>query len=437
LYVEQNMEKDQPAGRNFTVNVSSPGQCKRVLALELPEEELSRERERITRELRRELRVPGFRQGKVPLEYVQKNYADVIASDAVRNLLSEVYDQAMVQEGLHPLGDPRFENMKSEPGEGVQVEAHIEVRPEMEIKGYDSVRVSVERKDVGDDQVNETLENLRERYVSFEPADRAVTTSDLVTVDYAPYQDSGELDESQRQKNYPIEMSSDHLLEEFRVGLVGMKAGDDRDIDVSYPEDFPDKNLAGQKRKFKVNVVEVKEKLLPELDDALAKRVGPNFETLDALREQVLADLTREEEKRYAQELQEKAIDQLIEGNSFEVPDVMVNNYLASLVEEDRRRRPTVEDESKRESEIRELFSDAAVRSIRKFFILDAIRSQENIEVTDVEVSQKVDSLVASTGRPKEEIDEYLRNPDHRRNFMGELVDEKVLSFLRERVIAA
>ena len=428
------MAEDLSGDRKFTVNVSSPAQCKRVLAIEIPEAELEQERERIVRELRRELRVPGFRKGKIPADFVRRNYADVIRSDAVRNLLPVVYDRAVQQEGLKPLGDPSFQNMKSEAGEGLRAEIHIEVRPEVVITGYDSLSVEVTRHSVGDEQVNEALETLRERFATFEPVDRAVGTSDLVTIDYAPYHESGEIDESSRQKNYPVEMMSGHLLEEFRTGLLGQKSGDETDIEVTYPGDFPDKKLAGTRKKFHARVVEVKERHLPELDDALAKRVGESIESLEALREQIKSDLQSEEERRYAHEIQEKAIDRLIDDNPFEVPDVMVNNYLASIIEEDRRRRPQVEDESRREEEVRELFRDSAVRSIRKFFILDAIQNQEGIEVTEEEIAERVRKLSDSTGRPREEIERYLENPDHRRSFESELLDEKVMGYLRERV---
>ncbi|MCH7548234.1 MAG: trigger factor [Candidatus Krumholzibacteriota bacterium] len=428
------MEKDLTGDRKFTVNVSSPGQCKRVLAIEIPEEELERERETIVQELRRELRVPGFRKGKVPVEYVRKNYADVIRGDAVRNLLPVIYDQAVRREGLRPLGDPGFENLENEPGAGLKAEIHVEVRPDVVATGYDSLRIDATRRPVGKEQVEETVERLRERFVAYEPVDRHVGATDLVTVDYAPYDGSGKIDESARQKSYPIEMESTHLLEQFRTGLMGMKAGQDRDIEVRYAEDFPDKEVAGSERSFHVRVVEVKEKLVPEPDDAFAKRVDEKFESIEALREQVRTDLETEEEKRYTHEIQEKAVDRLIEGNSFDVPEIMINNYLTSVIEEDRRRRPEVEDEAVREKEVRELFHDAAVRSIRKFFILEAIQNQERIELTEEDIAARIKKLSEATGRPPEEIEKYLEQPDHRRSFENELLDEKVMGFLRERM---
>jgi trigger factor len=428
------MEKELTGDRKFTVNVSSEGQCKRVLDIEIPEEELERERGLIKQELRRDLRVPGFRKGKVPVSYIEKNYGEVIRGDAVRNLLPVVYEQAVRQEHLHPLGEPHFHDLAAEPGEGIKVRIHVEVRPEIEIEGYHSIAVEATRKEVSDEQVQEALQGLRERLASYQPVERAAESTDLVTIDYAPYLESGEIDEKARQKNHPVEMESSNLLEEFRLGLVGMKSGDERDIEVDYPADFPEKSLAGRKRRFHVRMTEVKEKLVPDLDDAFAKRLGDKFETLDALRAQIRKDLEEEEDKRYRHEIQEKAIDRLIERNPFEVPEVMVQNYLASVLDEDRRRRPGVEDEAAREKEVQELFRDAAVRSIRKYFILEAIRRQEAIEVTEEEVGERVQRLAEATGREEQEIRDYLRDPEHRRSLEGEMLDEKVLEYLREQV---
>ena len=428
------MDRELAPDRKFTVEVTSPGECKRVLAIKVPEEELAREREVITQELRQELRVPGFRRGKVPLGFVAKNYADVIRSDAVRNLLPHVYEMAVMQEGLYPLGEPQFENLVTEEGDGLAFEAHFEVRPEVEIKGYDSVKVEVARTEISDEKVAETLEHLRERMAVYSDVDRAATSSDYVTIDYAPYLDNGEIDEPARQKGHPVDLSSEQLMPEFRTGLVGMQKDEEKDIAVAYPDDFPDEALRGKSRKLHATVVAVKEKLLPELDDAFAVRVDAKFDSVDALRNRIREDLESEEGRRFEHEVNEKIIAELIERNPFEVPEVMVRNYLTSLMEEDRRRRPNVEDEAKREQEIGELFREAAIRSIKKYVIVDAVRRQEKVELSEADIEARVSKLAESTGRPADEIREHLKHPDHRRSFENELLDEKVYDLLRENV---
>jgi trigger factor len=418
--------------RNFTVTVDSPSQCKRTLSLEIGDGALQGEKARVVEKLRKEVRVPGFRKGKVPAGYIRKHYGDEVQADAVQNLLTKAYQEAIVAENLRPLGDPRFENLGVADGSGISVEAHIEVKPEIQIDGYRNVPVEVIRREIGDEQVNETLQTLRERMTAYQTVDRPAGDGDFVVIDLVPYRESGELNEEAGQKNYGVALGSENLLPEFRSGLVGLRAGDEKDIHVAYPEDFPEKQLAGVERKYHIKVSEVKEALIPELDDAFAKSVAPEVGSLAELKERIRADLQREEDDRYRHDAQEKVIDVLIERHPFDVPETMVENYLASIVEEDRRRRPRVDDEEKREREVRELFREPAVRAVRKFLIMESVVRQEGMRVTDEEFENKVKSLAESTGRPLDEVSKVFRDPRHRLNLENEILDQKVLDFLRE-----
>ena len=428
------MNEAPSTGRKFTVSVTAPGQCRRVLAIEVPEGTLAEERERVVRQLRRDLRVPGFRRGRVPLDFVRRNYDGVIRSEAVRNLLPAVYEEAVAREGIVPLGEPRFENLKTDEGAGLRVEAHVEVRPEIgEIRGIETVVVEAPPVRVTDADVDEVLERFRQRLAEYEAVDRPAAGTDMLVIDYAPYREDGTLDEGGGRKGHPVDLSSESLLEAFRLGLVGMKAGDEKDIEVRYPDDFPEEPLRGQTRRFHVRVDEVRDKLLPDLDDAFARRLDESMESIEALRARIREDLERDATRRREHEIREKIVDRLIETNPFDVPEVMVHNYVHSLLEEDRRRRPQVPDEAERERELHELFRPAAERAVRRFFILDAVRRQAGIEVTDADVERRIAELAESTGKDAESIRARLAAPESRRRLENELLDEKVLNYLYEK----
>ena len=252
-------------------------------------------------------------------------------------------------------------------------------------------------------------------------------------IDFAPVLDSGEPDEAARQQNYGVTLDGDGLLPEFKQGLQGMSAGDEKEILVEYPDDFAEKNLAGSGKSFQVKVSEVKEKLLPELDDAFAKNIASEVESLEELRGRIQQDLQREEDAKHEQDIQEKVIDKIIENNSFEVPETMVENYLTSIVEEDRRRRPNVESEEQRETRVREMFREPAARMVKRYLIMEAVIRQENLSVTSEEFSKKIEALAEGTGRPVEEVEKTFRDSKHRLNLENELMDQKVLNFLREK----
>jgi trigger factor len=416
----------------FAVTVDSPSQCKRTLRFEVTEEAYQKEKSKIVEKLRMDVKVPGFRKGKVPADYIRKTYDNEVHADAVQNLLAKVFQDAVTSESLLPLADPKFEKLDVKDSGGFSVEAHIEVKPEIEISGYKGVSVRVDLKKVDDAQVAETVQSLRGRLASYNTVDRPAEIGDHMVIDFAPYLESGELDEKVRQKEYAVALGGENLLPEFRTGLVGMKAGEEKEIRVDYQKDFPDEKLANTTRTFHVTAKAVKEELLPALDDAFAKKVAPDAESLEALKDRIREDLQKEEDSRYKHEIQEKIIDSLIEKNPFEVPDVMVENYLGSLVEEDRRRRPQVESEEERQKEIVELFHESAVRTVKKFIIMESVVRQEDLGVTDDEFEERTKLLAEGSGRPVEEVEKMFHDPQHRRRLASEIIDQKVLNFLRE-----
>ena len=392
---------------------------------------MEKERAAVRAELRRELRIPGFRKGKVPAGYIEKNYADVIATDAVRNMLPVVYEQGLARERLLPLGDPRFENVEFADG-ALRFDAAIEVRPDVVLKGYAGVNVEAPKRVVADEDVNRAVASVRERLAVFETVERPATSSDTASIDYVALDESGQPDEKARVKGYAVSLASESLLEEFRTGLVGMKAGDEKEIRVVYPADFGDADLAGKSRTFQVRMAEVKQKLLPEVDDAFAKRVDPASAGLLDLRLRIRKELEAEEEGRHRREVDDKIVDAIIAENPFEVPEVMVENYLASLVDEDRRHHGGAGDEA-REQEIRQMFRESAERMIRRYFVLDAVKRQENIGVTSADVEERIRRMAQHLGRPEEDVRRALEQPGRRRGFENDLLDEKAMAFLRER----
>jgi len=236
-------------------------------------------------------------------------------------------------------------------------------------------------------------------------------------------------------RNYPVDLSSGSLFPEFQEGLLGMRIGDDKRITVEYPENFPDKKRAGTRTTFHVSLREIKEKVLPDIDDEFAKKIGEDIENLDALKERIHKDLVEEEEKRFDREIEEKMIDRIIENNPFEVPDIMVENFLTSLIEEDRKKRPRVASEEEREREIRKIFREAAVRNVKKYFILLALKKEKDFSVAAEEVDDKIRQIVESSGDQAEEVRTYFKQKKPRNNLESQLEDEKVFRFLRENAV--
>jgi trigger factor len=427
--------KEAMGAQNFTVTVTRPSGCKRVLSIAIPREEIEREEIRVLEELRRDLKVPGFRKGRVPSKYIERNYAEAIHDDAVRNLLPAAYEESLDREGITPIGEPKFVNLKAERGEAATVDVEIEVRPEILLKDYLGVEVRVDKRAIGDKDVDDTLDRIREQKGSYAVVERPAKEGDIVVIDYAPVLPGGETDEKKTLRNYPVEISSPSLLPEFKDGLLGIEVNAVKDIVVRYPKDFPEKPLAGTEKTYRVTAKEIKELRLPELDDSFARELGDQFPDLPALKDRVKADLESEEDKRRRHEVEERIIDRVIEANPFDVPDVMVENYLSSVLEQDRRRRPDVADEAEREKEVREHFHAAAVRTIKKFLVLERVRKQENIEIDAAEIQAKIDEIAKSGGEREAEVRAYFSHPERRRSFENELLDRKAIDLLYEKAV--
>ncbi len=265
--------------------------------------------------------------------------------------------------------------------------------------------------------------------------ERPAKEGDLLIIDYAPLLPTGELDTKNAVRNYPVDLTSESLLPEFRAGLRGMEVKGEKDIEVHYPDDFPEKPLAGVRRTYRVTMKEIKEMRLPDVNDDFARGLGKQFADLAALRLQIKTDLESEEEKRRRHEAEEKIVDRVIASNPFDVPDTMIENYLTTIIEQDRRRRPNVPDEAEREREIREHFHAAASRTIKKFLVLEAVRNQEHIEVAPEELDASIDELSRSGGEKAEDVKAYFRNPERRRSFENELLDKKAMDFLRDKAV--
>jgi trigger factor len=418
--------------RKFAVSISSPSQCKRVLSIEIEAEEVRKEEAKILQKYRKELKIPGFRQGKVPARYIEKNYGSAIQSDAVQNLLPAYYEETLKEHQLAPLGDPKFENMQTDAEGKVSVEVIFEVAPKVEISGYENLEVDVKKKDVGNEEIQEVLEKIREGFATLKVVDRESKAADYLIIDLAPVLDSGEINEKEMMRNYPVDLSAGSLFEEFQEGLLGMRIGDEKQITVHYPDNFPDKKRAGTDTTFHVSLREIKEKVLPEVDDEFAKKTGEDIENLDALKKRIHKDLIDEEDRRYDRDIEEKMIDRIIEKNPFEVPEIMVDNYLSSLIEEDRKKRPQVESEEEREREIRKIFHEMAVRNVKKYFILIALKKEKDFSVAVEEVENKINEIVESSGDKADEVREYFKQQKPRSNLESQLEDEKVFGFLRE-----
>src|SRR5436190_6710742 len=281
--------------------------------------------ERAAQQLAGDMRVPGFRKGKVPAELViQRVGREAVLEQALRDSLAEWYERALLDTGITPIGDPQL-NVESLPGSGEELEFSIEVavRPPAKLGDYKDLEVGKVEPEVPEDAVQTELDRLRQGFAALNPVERAAAAGDVVVIDYSGTVD-GEPLEGSEATDLTVEVGAEALLPEFDEALTGASAGDEVTVDVNFPDDYGAQDLAGKTAQFEVTVKEVREKNLPELDDDFASEAS-EFETLDELRDEMRSRMAEGLEQRAEAEFREAAVDAVAANAKLEVPQDLIH----------------------------------------------------------------------------------------------------------------
>jgi trigger factor len=399
--------------REINIEIKDEIGCRKIVSVEIAPDRYRSERERVLKGLVKKVELPGFRKGKAPVDLVRRRFTETITSEALRSILPLVYGHVVESHRLEPLGDPVFSDVDGSEEGSLTFTINLEVKPSFEVEGYRNVKVKKEKIQVKKEEVEDVLKNLQERQVEHVLVDRPAVTDDLVMIDYAPLGEDGTPDEEKRVKDYPAQLGAGQLFPAFETAIAGRPAGHTGTVEIEYPQEYGHEALAGKKVEYQFTIKEVKEKRLPPLDDEFAKKVSEETGTLKDLKEDIEKRLKEEREKEARRKMEEQAIDMILERNPFEVPLSMKEHYKRQLGEEDGRRRqamgaPPEEDEEKKR-QMEELFEKIALRSIKRYFLMDYIARREELSATDEEIEAEIEKLGAESGRPIEEIEKYFK----------------------------
>jgi trigger factor len=392
----------------ISVQVKEDRSCRRVLSVEISPARFQGEKDRVLREMAKDVTLPGFRKGKVPVETVAKRFADDIKAEALRAILPQAYEHAIAEHGLEPIGDPEFKEVKASDDSALTFELCVEVLPRIEIESYRGVKVEPEETSVTDEDVEDVLKNLRERSADFLKVDRPAAPGDVVTLDFTPIAEDGTVDVKSRVNNYPVELGSGQIFPSFEEAVTGKRAGESGKVKVDYPADYKPERLAGKTMDYEFTVNDVREKRIPAMDDAFAATIDARFKTLAELRDDVRAKLAEEREREARRRREERAIDLIIERNPFDIPRSMQERFKKELRSEDERRREAAgvgaEENEEKRTQIDEFFDRVAQRNIKRYFVMEHIAEKEGIEVTQAEVDRELETIAADNGRQVEDI---------------------------------
>jgi trigger factor len=386
--------------------------------VEVPAELVGRGVQRAARGLAREMKMPGFRKGKAPPSLViQRLGYGTVLQEAVQESLPEWYEQGLLRSGLSPVGDPSIEIVSAPEAEGEALEFKFEigVRPKAELGEYKGLEVGKAEAEPTDEIVDREVERIQQGFTKLEPVERAAADGDVLLVDFEGQLD-GKAFEGGKASDYLLELGSGQLIEGFEEQLTGASAGDERQVEVTFPEDYQAEDLASEDAVFKVEVKEVREKVLPDLDDDFASEAS-EFDTLEELRADIAKRVSEAVDERAEQDFRVAAVDAAVDAATVEMPDDLVEARAQerwSRVERQLAARGMSPDaylqmQGKTREELLEESKPDAERELKREAVLAAIAEAEAIEVSDEEMTEALAHSAEHERTTPEKLLERLR----------------------------
>lgn len=399
----------------------------RRLSVQVPAAQVDEAVEQRLKDLARRVRMDGFRPGKAPMPVVRQRYGEQARDEVVGDLIQRTYVSAVTEQKLRPAGGPRITEVDMVAGEGLRYVAEIEVYPDITLAGLSAIAIERPKTEIGEADVDAMIENLRKQRTTFNTVERAAAEGDRVTVDFKGSID-GELFDGGSASDMPVELGKGMLLKDFEAPIIGMKAGDSKTIEVTFPEDYHAEHLAGKKASFDVTVKGVAEAVLPEIDAAFCAAFGVKEGGAAALRAEVRKNMERELAQSIKRRVKQQVMDGLLEANEVQLPK--------ALVEEEAQRVRQQFSQQMRGTQADQLplniFEPEAGRRVKLGLLVAELVKGEGLKVDADRVNALLDDIAASYEDPAEVKVYYNSHPELMQNLEAlaaeDLVVEHVLS---------
>jgi trigger factor len=445
--------------------------CKREISVEIPADVVAKHQETLVQQYSKQARIPGFRKGKVPASMVRNRFSSEITSDVVEHLVPQYFREAVTKGGFRPVSQPHIYGLEFTPGEPIKFKAVFEVLPEFDLGDYKAIKVEKPDVTVTDEQVDHEIKLLQEKQASFDPVDeeRGAEKGEFIQVSFEaraknlpddePEAGSDEVEsaetksaeagqakddaENAEQKDAQpvqmeevlVEIGGANTIPEFTKNLEGAKAGEERSFEVSYPEDFYDKRLAGMVFDYKVKVNAIKKKTLPELNDDFAKELSPDFQNLGDLKQRFRENMEAELKHKVEHETKDKLIEELVAKHDFPVPRSMVEHQIDLRLERGLRALAAqgMKTEDMRRMDFGRLRAgqeELATKEVKSSVLLAKIAIKENIQVSDEELNNEIEAMAAQMQQPVEEVRKRLTEDNAVERLRDRMRSEKALNLL-------
>jgi trigger factor len=418
--------------RSAVENISP---VKKKITIEVPQDDVAKEREKAVAKVAKKAKLPGFRPGKAPRSVVERHYGEDIQADVMNKLIADAYFQAVQEHKISPVDLPEISDVSLDKGSPLSFSATVEVRPNIELGTYDGIEVKEEPLTVSDEELEQTINRLREMYAQLEVVEgRPAEKGDSIIIDFEGFRD-GKSIAGAKASDHMLTLGSGNLIPGFEDQLVGVNKGEAKEISVSFPADYTNKDLAGKDAVFKVMVKEIKRAVMPEVNDDFAKDIG-NHNTVEELRARVKEDMEARKRDELASSQREELLSKLVDAHTFDVPPGMVERELQAMMKQQavRLARQGMDVKSFDAEKYREERLPLAERRVKGLLILDAVADREKVTVIDEELTAELQVLSRKSGQPVETIKKYYESQEGGMdNLRSSLIQEKTLTLLLSR----
>jgi len=407
------------------------------LTVEMEPAEVEKSLEESYHRLVKKTSIPGFRKGKAPRPVLERYIGkESLFEDALNSLLPEAYEKAVKEQEIEAYAQPHIEVSQTDP---LIFKVTVPLMPVVKLGDYGRIRIKPEPVELTEDDINVAIEQLRHQQAAWEPVERPVDLNDLLILDVESHIEDKPF-VNQKGVQYQAVPNSLFPAPGFAEQLAGMKKDEEREFKLKFPPDYPRGELAGKESSFKVKVTEIKQEILPELNDELAREINPKFKTLDSLREQVSADLRLGVERKARVDFEDRVIEAVVDTAQVEFPPILVETEIDWLINQQLQRwqlgREGLEEYLRRakktEEELREELQPIATKRVTSSLVLGKIAEEEKIKVSDSEIDAEIKRLTKSDTEKDDELRRYLSTSQSRESIRQMLITRKILERLVE-----
>lgn len=408
--------------------------CRRELELEIPAEEVSKKMESVAKEFARLAMIPGFRKGKAPVSLIRRRFAEDIKGEVLQTLVPEVVEKALAEQKLSPVTQPKVDKLDFNEGQPVKFRAVFEVMPEFELGSYKELELEMPTMGITEEDVAKALEEMRERAAAFAPVEgRAIQDGDFAQVKLVGTPEGG--GDALKADSVLCHIGAEETMEPFNTNLKGANAGEHKNFDVEYPADYPDPKLAGKKFHYAVEVLGIKTKKLPELNDDFAKDVS-DAKTLDELKTKVREGLEHQRDHKRKELLHERVLAELVKKHDFPVPESLVEHQMDVRLERVVRSLAAQGVDPRAVNvdwvTLRRRQEDRARDDVKAELIIDRIATAENIDVTEEDLTRELEHAASHSNESAEALRARLTKQGTLDRMKAKLRSDKTLEWLEQ-----